>query len=129
MITLDGRTLPDEGNLWWEDEIDWTPVDQIVTWSTTGAVLLDVSTKQAGRPITLVGNESSAWITRETALTLQAWAAIPGKEMELSIHGQLFTVKFRYDDKKPIEVEPIVRMSPPSNNHYCTLKTIKLMAV
>lgn len=127
MNTLDELTLPDD--LWWEDEIDWTPVEQAVEYSTTGALLIDVATKQAGRPITLVGGESTAWITRASALALQAFAAVPGKQMALVIHGQTFTVMFRHEEKKALDTEPLVQITPPAAGDYYILKALKLMAV
>lgn len=127
MITLDGLTLP--ADLWWEDEIDWTPVEQTVEYSTTGALLIDVATKQAGRPITLVGDESTAWITRATALALQAFAAVPGKQMTLVLHAETFTVMFRHEEKKAVDTEPLVKITPPDAGDYYILKALKLMAV
>lgn len=127
MITLDELTLPDE--LWWEDETDWTPVEQAVEYSTTGSLLIDLATKLAGRPITLVGDESTAWITRATMLALQAFAAVPGKQMTLVIHGQTFTAMFRYDDKKPVDAAPVLRITPPEAGDYYILRAVKLMAV
>ena len=127
MNTLDTLTLPDD--LWWEDETDWTPVDQTVEHSTTGALLMDVSTKLAGRPITLVGDDNTAWISRQTALSLQALAAVPGKEMTLIIHGQTFTVRFRYDTGKPVDTEALVRITPPSDDDFYVLHAVRLMAV
>ncbi|KJS02240.1 MAG: hypothetical protein VR65_06245 [Desulfobulbaceae bacterium BRH_c16a] len=127
MNTLDEVTLPDD--IWWEDEIDWTPVEQTVEYSTTGALLIDLATKQAGRPITLVGDEKTAWITRATALALQALAAVPGKQMDLALHGQQFTVMFRHEEKKALDTEPLVRITPPDDGDYYILKALKLMAV
>lgn len=127
MITLDELTLPDD--LWWEDETDWTPVEQTVEYSVAGALLIDLATKLAGRPITLVGDESTAWIARATALALQAKAAVPGKQMTLVIHDQTFTAMFRYDDKKPVDAAPVLRISPPEAGDYYILRAVKLMAV
>ncbi|EKD35978.1 MAG: hypothetical protein ACD_75C01697G0002 [uncultured bacterium] len=127
MNTLDELTLP--ADVWWEDETDWTPVEQSVEYSTTGALLVDLATKQAGRPITLVGDESTGWITRATALALQALAAVPGKQMTLVIHGQTFTVMFRHEEKKALDVVPVVRITPPADDDFYILQALKLMAV
>ena len=37
----------------WVDEFDWVPVERAVTYSLTGALLVDVAPRLAGRPITL----------------------------------------------------------------------------
>jgi len=125
--TLDAIELPVD--IWWSDEIDWTPVEQSVEFSTTGALLIDLSTKQAGRPITLIGDERAAWISREAALALQAAAAVPGKQMTLVINDQTFTVMFRHEEKKALDTEPMVKISPPADDDIYILKALKLMAV
>ncbi|BDD85924.1 hypothetical protein [Desulfofustis limnaeus] len=125
MITLDDITLPDD--LWWQDETDWTPVQQEEGFSITGALLLDVSTKQAGRPITLVGDEGWAWTTRAVVLALQAKAAQPGLEMSLSLHDRTFTVLFRHADGRPIEAESLTKMTPPADTDIYLLHALRLL--
>jgi hypothetical protein len=126
MITLDAVALPDD--LWWEDETDWTPVSQLVEYSVTGSLLIDLGTKLAGRPITLVGDDSAAWITRATALALMALAADPGKVMTAVIHDRSFQVMFRHDGK-PVDAEPLVRISPPADDDYYILKGLRLLVL
>lgn len=126
-ISLDAITLPDD--LWWDDETDWTPVAQDQGWSVSGALLLDISTKQAGRPITLVGDETTAWATRETVLALQTQAAIPNQTMTLTIDAVTYDVMFRHSDGQPIEAEPVVRMRPPAATDYYIIRAIRLLAV
>lgn len=78
----------------WSDEYDWHPVVQAIGYSTTGALLLDLGARLGGRPITLDGVQSQAWITRATCDTLKAWAALPGAELELVLRGIARTVLF-----------------------------------
>lgn len=127
MITLDTITLPKD--LWWEDETEWTPVEQTVEYSTTGALLIDLGVKQAGRPITLTGEEDKAWTTRKTVLDLQALAAEPGREMTLVIAGRSFQVLFRQSDGRPIEAEPVFRTIPPGDDHKYILKALRFMTL
>ena len=47
-----GTTITLSDRLHWTDEFDWHPVEQASSYSTTGALLIDVATRQAGRPIT-----------------------------------------------------------------------------
>lgn len=124
MISLDTFTLP--ADLWWEDETEWTPVEQSVEYSTTGALLIDLATKQAGRPITLTGEDDKAWTTRATVLALQALAAVPGKEMTLMIADRSFQVIFRQGEK-PIEAEPVFRTNPPADDHKYIIKTLRFL--
>ncbi|MNV78610.1 hypothetical protein D3C71_1721070 [compost metagenome] len=53
-VTLNGLLLPDD--LIWRDEFDWAPVEQVVTPTLTGALLVEETDKPEGRPITLVGH-------------------------------------------------------------------------
>ena len=72
-LTYNGTTANINDRLDWQDEFGWSPVDQATSYSTTGALLVDVALKQAGRPITLVGTETAAWISRALCSTLPKW--------------------------------------------------------
>lgn len=86
-LTHLGTTAHLSDRLDWVDEFTWSPVEQQAAFSTTGALLLDVGTKQAGRPITLDGSNTAAWITRALCDTLQAWRALPGAQFTLHLRG------------------------------------------
>ena len=94
MITLTYQTttleLPDR--LIWTDEYHWSPVASEARWGTTGALILHVGKRQAGRPITLDGRDSRAWLPREQVDRLKAWEALPGAQFELVVRGQARTV-------------------------------------
>ena len=55
---------------------------------------MDVALKQAGRPITLMGSETAAWITRALCEMLQAWAELPGIQLTLVLRGRARQVMF-----------------------------------
>ncbi|MDA8446385.1 hypothetical protein [Paracidovorax valerianellae] len=93
-LTYNGTTAHISDRLQWTDEFGWSPVDQATAYSTTGALLVDVALKQAGRPITLVGTDTAAWITRALCTTLQAWARLPGIELDLVLRGDTYRVMF-----------------------------------
>ena len=93
-LTYNGTTANISDRLDWQDEFGWSPVDQATSYSTTGALLVDVALKQAGRPITLVGTETAAWISRALCSTLQAWAELPGIQLALVLRGQTRQVMF-----------------------------------
>ena len=78
----------------WVDEFDWVPVERAVTYSLTGALLVDVGLKLAGQPITLDGTDTNAWISRSLCSTLQAWAALPGIQLDLVLRGATHQVIF-----------------------------------
>ena len=93
-LTYNGTTAHLSDRLHWADEFDWSPVEQATAYSTTGRLLVDVSLKQAGQPITLEGTDTNAWITRALCSTLQAWAALPGIELALVLRGTTHAVIF-----------------------------------
>jgi hypothetical protein len=105
--------LPDD--LVWSDEHVWSPAVASVSYLLTGALLVQSATRQAGRPITLVGAPDMAWVTRAVVDTLYGWAAIPlsatAGRFELALAdglggSRLFTVAFRHADTA-IEAEPV----------------------
>ena len=69
-LTHAGTTLDLSDRLAWTDEFGWSPVEQSTEYSTTGALLVDVATKLAGRPITLEGKETATWLPRATCVAL-----------------------------------------------------------
>lgn len=93
-LTYNGTTATLSDRLQWTNEYDWSPVEQVTAYSTTGRLLVDVSLKQAGQPITLEGTDTNAWITRALCSTLQAWAALPGIELALVLRGTTHAVIF-----------------------------------
>lgn len=124
-ITLDAITLPPD--LIWSDEFDWSPVQQSKTYTLTGALILEKGTMQAGRPITLVGGDNAAWITRATLQTLYAKLTTTAP-MSLALNdGRVFSVAFNHDDK-PIEARPVLDYSTPADDDFYTL-TLKLITL
>ena len=120
MIILQEIELPPY--LRWEDEFSWSPVSQEEEYSTTGALLLDVSIKQAGRPMTLVGSEHLGWIKRVDLLALQALAD-SHQDMLINYHGREFTVRFRYGNNGPVAADQIIpRIPPKETDPYRNLK-------
>lgn len=109
-LTYNGTTANLSDRLQWTDEYDWSPVEQSTEYSTEGALLVDVALKQAGRPITLEGVDTAAWITRALCDTLQAWAALPGIEFTLTLRGTARTVLFDHA-KKGFVATPIWRLA------------------
>lgn len=93
-LTYNGTTATLSDRLHWADEFDWSPVDQATSYSTRGALLVDVGLKLAGQPITLEGSDTNAWISRALCSTLQAWAALPGAQFDLVLRGETHQVIF-----------------------------------
>jgi hypothetical protein len=108
-LTHLGTTAHISDRLDWTDEFEWSPVEQATAYSTTGRLLLDVALKQAGQPITLVGTDTAAWITRALCATLQAWASLPGIQLTLTLRGVPHLVVFDHA-KQGFTARPIYKL-------------------
>lgn len=101
MITLadDTTTITLHKDLLWVDETTFNPVRQTAERTITGAMVVQVGEMLAGRPITLEPEDDrSAPHTRAVVDQLRNWAAVPGKEMVLTLGGQTYDVIFRHQD-------------------------------
>ena len=108
-LTYDGTTVPISDRLQWTDEYDWSPVEQATAYGTTGKLLVDVALKLAGQPITLVGTDTAAWITRAQCDSLQAWANLPGITLDLVLRGTTHQVMFDHA-KQGFTAQPIFKL-------------------
>ena len=109
-LTYNGTTAHLGDRLYWEDEYSWSPVVQTTAPSTTGAMLVDVGVLQAGRPITLVGTDTQAWIPRALCETLQAWAVLPAITLTLTLRGIPRAVIFDHA-RRGFEARPLWRLA------------------
>ena len=111
---LNGIALP--RGMVWVDEFAWADAQPSVERGITGAQIIDVAPKLAGRPITLQGAQDQGWIRRATLLAVRALADVPGGQYPLQLaSGETFTVMFAPDDA--IEAQPISRPELPENTH------------
>ena len=127
ILLSDGpTTLVLPGGLEWSDEYAWAPVEQSMTRSVTGKPIVQSVGLVAGRPITLAGSERRAWVARSVCDAVQAWAAVAGKELTLTIRGIAYPVLFRHHDQPAFTARPVAdRANAPADwPHYATLKFI-----
>ena len=111
----------------WVDEFDWVPVERAMTYSVTGALLIDEAPRNAGRPITLVGEVDAGWVGRGVVAQLHALASAIDATYTLTLaDGRTFTVKFAPDS--PFEAKPVGRPEVPTatNPYYATLRLIEV---
>ena len=96
MITLKLGSVQMElsDRLIWTDEYGYSPAVSSNRMGSTGALIIHTGKRQAGRPITLDGNASQAWISRADCDRLYAWCALAGAEFELVVRGTPRKVKF-----------------------------------
>lgn len=115
--------LPDD--LIWQDEFSWSAPVQQVSYTVTGALLLQRGIRQAGRPITLAGSETSGWVSRAVLDSLYVIVnAPPSGSMTLILpDARQFQVVFRYHET-PIEAHPIVdyNASVPGDWYWIVLR-------
>ena len=123
--TLDATVIP--RGMVWIDEFDWTPVEKTTGYSLTGALLVDVATKQAGRPITLSAQDDAGWIARSALQQLRALAADPLATYPLTLaDGRAYTVMFAGD--QPTQAVPVARPELPADTHPY-VATVRLIEV
>ena len=108
-LTYNGTTATLSDRLHWADEFDWSPVEQSTSYSTKGKLLVDVAVKESGQPITLEGTDTNAWISRSLCSTLQAWAALPGIQLDLVLRGETHQVIFDHG-KGGFSAQPIWKL-------------------
>ena len=129
-ITLAALPLPN--GLIWSDEFAWSPLAQATEYSLTGALIVEQATKQAGRPITLIGGRTWAWLTRAEAAALKELLNA-GDEMTLTLHdSRTFTVLPAGDD--PLAVSPLPRvrdsgLADAGADDWLVLESLKLIEV
>lgn len=113
--------LPD--TLVWLDEYDWSPVMQVAEHGITGALLVQESTRLAGRPITLSGTAAP----RALIDALFEWLSNPA-DMVLDFRGRVFAVRWRHGGI-PVGAEPLLPLlaDPVADSWYRI--TLRLMEV
>lgn len=123
---IDGETtvlLP--SGLQWQDEFQWSAIEQTSEYSIGGALVIQEGVKQTGRPITLFGGSDGAWITRSQLIELRTIAEQAGKILILNLWGQVFNVMFT---RPPIVAEEIMRQADPGDDHFYSV-TVNLIEV
>jgi len=126
MIQFNGVTL--NPSLQWTDRFQFTGVAQAVNRTLGGKLVVFSSPLIAGRPITLVAEADTGWLTKAMVDAIVAAAATPGAQYTVSIHGEDFNVIFRHEDNPAIDFIPIQPKSNPLPGDWYT-GTIKLLTV
>lgn len=114
----------------WADEFGWQGVAQQAEYSLTGALIVETSTMQAGRPITLTGADDRAWISYADLQLLQTWAATPGQQLTLTLRGVARAVVFDLRSGSPISAAPVLTVdNPPAADTPYILTALKFFEV
>lgn len=129
-ITLsDGTTAIDlPADLYWSDEVPWSPVLQTAERTITGAMIVQTATRIGGRPITLQApDDSGGWAPRATLDQLMAWAATAGQQLTLTLRGTARTVMLRHQDGAAVQARPIVHYTDVQQSDWYHIDAIQLM--
>lgn len=136
-VSLGSFILPN--GLYWSDEFLWSPTAQSTEYTITGAIIVREATKQAGRPITLIGQQDGTNHTVEMSrLALKAlYAALvtAGAVFTLTLHdSRQFTVRPLQGESGALKAEPIPicnSFSPadPGDSYVYRISSIKLVSI
>mgnify|MGYP001006359454 CR=1 FL=1 len=136
-ITLGAFVLP--ATMVWEDEFAWSPVAQTIEYGLTGSQIIDEAVKQAGRPITLIGqsdgNHHTGGIQRADLLTLRTTLYVVGAIHTLTLHdARTFTVTSVHGGEGPITAVPLpvfgsIWPANPQSTRWYLLRAIRLITV
>ena len=130
-ITLsDGATtLALHPDLYWSDEHNWFPVEQTAQRTITGAIIVSVATRLAGRPVTLQPEDDrSAWTPRADLDQLRHWAAGAGRVLQLTLRGSTRAVMFRHQDNNAVDATPVRHLNDTQPGDWF-LVTVRLMEI
>ncbi len=121
---LNALAIP--GDLIWTDEFNWNPVERATEYAVTGAMIVDVGERLAGRPITLESKDDGGWVARDTLLALYSMAGNKSLAIVLThVDGRTFNVTFA---DPPFEAEQVVAYSDPVGATWYQL-TLRLIEV
>lgn len=116
--TLNALAIP--GDLLWTDEFNWNPVERATEYSLSGALVVDVGERLAGRPITLESQDDGGWVPRSTLVSLYAMAGNKTLAIVLTLgDGRTFNVSFA---EPPFEAEQVIGYSDPVDATWYRLK-------
>jgi hypothetical protein len=131
MATVNTITIPDD--FIWPDEYEWSPVVATAPIYTLGGNMkIHTGVRNAGRPITLTGNENWFLVDRATVDALKALENQAGIEMTLTFNAALrsdpaMTVIFRHWEGG-IEAIPWIDYADPAADDLYQL-TLRFMQV
>lgn len=106
-LSRNGSTLALSDRLVWADEHAWHPVAMETATGTRGDLIVWARARQAGRPITLEGERSEAWMTLAEVEAVKAWAALPAAQFTLHIRGTDYDVLFDHTQGAAVQARPL----------------------
>ncbi len=129
-LTYGATTITLSDDFYWSDEFSWQPVEQTVSRSITGALIVEAASRIGGRPITLEPiDDQSAWMTLTKLSLIRGWAAIAGRVMVLFIRGVAHNVMFAHQETNAVSAKPVVFYNAQDNedNYLVSLKFMEVV--
>ena len=124
-------------DLEWVDEFTWSPVQQSVTTTLSGALVVQESLQKKGRPITLQGKDDMGWVQRTLGESLMQMRDIAGMVMRLQyvlwngteylnvLHD--YQVMFRHFDPPVVDLEHTLRFDNFEPSGWYKVRNLKFM--
>lgn len=123
MTSLASIPLPTD--IVWTDERDWTSVNQPLSRTLGGRLIVQPSAFSGGRPLTI----SCHWLTKPTLDALIALRDVPGATMLLTLpDGRVFNTLFRHHEGEPVKAAPVIEYAEYDDEDQFDV-TLKLMEI
>ena len=126
-LTSGGTALTLPADLLWADEFSWSAKQASLSYSLTGALIVQTGLKLAGRPITLQPEDDmTAWMSRADLSQAQTWNN-SGAALILNIRGVARAVQFRYNETA-IDARPVIHYgdTDAGDNYLVTLRLMEI---
>jgi len=124
-------------DLEWIDEFTWSPIQQTVSTTLTGALVIQESKQKKGRPITLQGKDDMGWVARLLGDTLMQMRDSIGLIMNIqhvhwngSAYGDVlydFDVMFRHYEPPVVDLESVLRFDGFEPESWYKVRSLKFM--
>lgn len=116
-LTQGATVVPLSDDFDFPDEYTWLAAQQAKSYSVTGALMVEVNSRQTGREITLQGTDNHAWVTRANVDTLRTMLDSPSQSMTLVFRGETYTVRFDYE-RGALEARPVADFQDPQPTDF-----------
>ncbi|MEE2025027.1 hypothetical protein [Alkalimonas mucilaginosa] len=121
-MIIDTITMPD---MPWVNEYSWSSRVANTQYASSGALMVEVAQRQAGRSIVL----QEDLITRELVNALVTHAEETPGEFQITLgDGRTFTVMWDYSNQ-PVAATPLQDEVDPDNDSYLMAVTLRFITV
>lgn len=126
-VVLGGVDL--NNSLQWSDRFNHTGVASTRERTLGGGLVVFSQDLTAGRPVTLVATVDTGWFTFGMVTALKALADASGSSYTLDYHGEMHTVRFDYQSRRPVEFTPLIPKNAYANDTDYFIGQMRLFTV